>query len=111
MHRERRHLIDRPPGHAHVARFAPQTRAAAFRAGEVSPIPAEEHTDVHLVLLALEPTKESADTFVVVIRTLRAALDDELLFSRRELGPRHVEPEPVLPRSPLQLCELRAIVR
>ena len=78
--RERRHLIDRLAPDAHVARLAPQPRAAAVRARQVAAIAAEKHADVDLVLLALEPAEEAADAVVVV-----AAVDDEPPFRLGQL--------------------------
>src|SRR5262249_35309954 len=103
---ERRHLIDRAPGDAHVARLAPQARSTAVRAGKVPAVPAEEHANVHLVLLPLQPAEESADAVELV-----RALDDERLLFVGELRPRDVEANPRFLRSPLQLRELRPIVR
>ena len=62
--RERGHPIDRLARHLDVARLAPQPRAAAIRTGQVAAIPAEEHADVDLVFLPLEPAEESSDAVV-----------------------------------------------
>ena len=118
---QRRHPIDGAAGDANIARFAPQPRAAAVRAGQVTAIAAEEHAHVNLVFLPIEPPEESADALVgrvgrvpaalsVAVRIV-GALDDETLLLVGQFGPRYVQPELVLPRGPLQLRELRAIVR
>src|SRR5215510_427097 len=87
--------------------FSPKPRALALRAGQVAAIAAEKYADVHLVFLALEPAEETLHAFV--IRTV--ALDDESLFVVGQLRPRDVQPQAVPFRRPLQLGELRAIVR
>ena len=74
--------VDRPAADAHVARLAPQPRAAAVGTGQVAAVAAEEHADVHLVLLPLEPAEEAADAVVLVV-----ALDDELPFLVRSAPP------------------------
>ena len=70
-HGERRHAVDRLARHADVARLAAQPRAAAIRAGQVAAIPAQEHADVDLVFLPLEPAEESADAPVTPRRRRR----------------------------------------
>ena len=104
---ERRHAIDGAARHLDVARLAPQPGAAAVRAGQVAAIAAQEHADVHLVFLPLEPAEEAADALVRVA----VAFDDEALFLVGELRPRDVEGDLRLLRRALQLGELRAIVR
>ena len=84
-----RYRVDRPVADTHVTRFAPQPRAAAVRARQVAAIPAQEHADVHLVFLALEPAEESADAFVS--RRRRPSIDESLLVVG--VAPRHVEPD------------------
>src|SRR5439155_12460119 len=113
LHRLRRYLIDCAAGHAHVARLAPQTRAAAIGARQVAAIPAQEHADVHLVLLPLEPSEEAADPVVVRPGPCRRTVpfDDEPLLVVAQLRPRDVEPNPRSLRGALQLGELRAVVR
>ena len=106
---QRRHLIDRPAGDPHIARFAPEPRAAAVRAGQVAAIPAEKHAHVHLVFLPLEPSEETADA-LVAIRAV-SAFDDKRLLLFGQLRPGHVEPDPRLLRRPLQLGQLRPVVR
>ena len=58
--------VDRPVADAHVARLAPQPGAAALGARQVAAVPAQEHADVHLVFLALEPPEEAAHALEVV---------------------------------------------
>src|SRR5262245_31237142 len=106
LHGERRHLIDRPSGHPDVARLATQTRAAAVGTRQVAAIAAQEHADVDLVLLALEPAEEAAHAVEVL-----GPFDDERLLLFRELRPRHVETDLRLLRRALQLGELRPVVR
>ena len=103
---QRRHFIDRASADADVARFAAQPRAAAIRARQIAAIPAQEHADVHLVFLPLEPAEEAADALEVAV-----ALDDELPLLVGEVGPRHVETDAGLPRRALQLSQLRPVVR
>ena len=74
--------------------------------GQVAAIAAQEHADVHLVLLALEPAEEAADAVVVLV-----ALDDERALLVGQIDPRHVEPDARLARRALQLRQLRAVVR
>ena len=66
-----RHLIDRAAADLDVARLAPQACAAAVGTGQITPIPAEEYANVHLVFLALEPAEESANAVVVLSRLPR----------------------------------------
>ena len=108
---ERRHPIDRLPGDAHVARFAPEARAAAVRTREIAPVPAEEHAHVDLVFLPLEPAEEAADPGVVVVPRRADAFDDEALLILGQIGPRHVEADLALARDSLQLGQLGPIVR
>ena len=105
--RQRRHPIDRAAGDAHVARLAPQPRAAAVGTGEIAAVPAEKHAHVHLVFLPIEPPEESADALVAS----SVAFDDEPPLVVGQLGPRHFQPDLVLAGRALQLRELRAIVR
>ena len=74
--RQRRHLVDGAARDPDVARLAPQPRAAAVRAGQIAAIAAQEHADVHLVFLPLEPAEESADAVV----RLAVPFDDEALL-------------------------------
>ena len=83
--------IVRPPT-LHVARLAPQPRAAAVRAGQVAAVAAEEHADVHLVFLPLEPAEEAADAR----RSSPSPSMTNALLVVGQLRPRHVEPEPAL---------------
>ena len=106
-HGLRRHPVDRQVAHAHVARFAAQPRAAAVRARLVAAIAAEEHADVDLVLLLLQPLEEAADAVVVVV----IALDDEAALGFRQIGPRRVQPDVVRLGDALQRGQVRAIVR
>src|SRR4029077_20403012 len=53
-HGERRGAVDRAVADAHVARLAAQPGALAVRAGQIPAVPAQEHADVHLVLLPLQ---------------------------------------------------------
>src|SRR4029078_8590694 len=76
------------------------------RTGEIAAIAAQEHADVHLVLLALEPAEEALDAFPAAA----VAVDDEALLVLVELGPRHVEADAALGDA-LQFGELRAVVR
>src|SRR5262249_46047882 len=85
-HRERRDLIERAAADPNIPRLAREPRAAAIRAGKVAAIPAQEDTDVHLVLLPFEPPEEAADAFVVAV-----AVDHELPLLVGQLGPGHVE--------------------
>src|SRR5438876_9387554 len=113
MHGQRRYLVDRAAGHLHVARFATQTRAAALRARQVSAITAEKHPDVDLIFLAFQPTEETTDSFVLVIspgRPRRAAVDHKAFFRPGEVGPRHIQADPVLAARTLQVGELRAVM-
>src|SRR5207237_6489550 len=86
--------------------FAPEPGASTIRTGQVAPVAAQEHADVYLVLLPLEPAKEAADSLVVV-----GALDGEADLFVREIAPRYIEPNLALARGALQLGELRTIVR
>ena len=99
--------VDRAPADLDVARLAAQPRAAALRARQVAAIPAEEHANVHLVLLALEPAEEPLDPF----EARAVAFDDEPLLVVGQLRPGHVEAHAARLRRALQLGELRAIVR
>jgi hypothetical protein len=106
-HRERRHrsiVRCRPP---HVARLAAQPGAAAVGARLVAAIAAEEHADVHLVLLPLEPLEEAADALVVGA----VALDDHAALFVGEVRPWHVQADAVLLGRALQLGQVRAVVR
>jgi hypothetical protein len=104
-HRERRHGVDRPAAHANVACLAAKPRTAAIGAGEVAAIAAQEHADVHLVLLPLEPPEEAADPVVGAI-----ALGHERALVVGQLRPGDVEPGARFARRPFELRELRAIV-
>ena len=74
--------IDRPAGDAHVARLAPQPRAAALRARLVAAVAAQEDADVDLVLLPLEPLEEALDAaeLAVAARARRRARDRSARF-------------------------------
>ena len=106
-HGARRRLVDRHAADMHIARFAPQARAAAIRARQVAAIAAEEHADVDLVFLALEPAEEPAHALEVVA----VAVHHERDFFRRQVAPRHVEAEALGLGGALQLGEMRAVVR
>ena len=106
-HGLRRHAIDGQVADPHVARLAAQARAAAVGARQIAAIAAEEHADVHLVFLLLEPLEEAADAVVVVA----IALDDEPALVLREIGPRHVEAHAVRLGDALQRRQVRAVVR
>src|SRR5690606_468630 len=106
--RERRYGIDRLPADAYVARFAAQPRAAAIGARQVPAVPAEEHANVHLVLLPLQPAEEAANP---VVLPLSVSFDDEPALVAGELAPRHVEPDAALARGALQFRQLRPVVR
>jgi hypothetical protein len=103
---QRRGGVDRPTADANVARLASEPGAAAVGACQISAIAAQEHADVDFVLLALEPSEEAADTVVSAV-----AFDDEGPFLVGEIGPRRVETCTGLPRRPLQLRQLRAVMR
>ncbi len=63
-----------------------------------------------LVLLALQPAKESADARVR--RVVRAAtVDDEALLLGRQRGPRHVEAQARFLGGAFQISEMRTVVR
>src|SRR6185436_13481042 len=88
------------------------------RAGEIAPVPAEEHPDVHLIFLLFEPAEETPDSPVIdavaafsTVDRIRRALHDELLLFIGQLGPRHIEPDPRPARGALQLGELCTVVR
>ena len=100
-HRERAEPIDRPAGDEHVARFAAQPRALAVGAGLIAAIAAEEHADVDLVLLPLEPLEEAVDAVEVA-----AAVQHELALALGQLAPRHVEPHVRGARRALHRAEL-----
>jgi hypothetical protein len=73
---ETAHRINGSAADLHVACFAAKTRAAAFRARQISPIAAEKNPHVHFVFLPLEPSEETLDSF----EAAAVALDDEPLF-------------------------------
>ena len=106
LHGERADRVDRPVADAHVARLAPQPRAAAVVARQVAAITAQEHADVHLVLLALEPAEEPLHALVVA-----AAFDHELPLGVRQVAPRHVETQGRRLGGALELRETASIVR
>ncbi len=106
-HRQRGGGVDRPARHLHVTRLAPQPRAPALGAGQIPTVPAQEHPDVHFVLLPLEPPEEAPDPLVL----LAVAVDDERPVGRRHVLPRDVQADPPLPGRPLQFREVRAVVR
>ena len=105
MHRQRGDLIKRPAANPYVPRLAPEAGAAAIRAREVTTIPAQEHADVHLVLLPFEPPEKAANPFVVAV-----TLDDELPLRVGQLVPGHVETGAGLPGRALEVRELRPVV-
>src|SRR5262249_61832130 len=69
-------------------------------------IATQEHADMDLVLLPLEPTEKATNAVVGAV-----ALDDERPFVGGQVRPRHVETNACLPRRTLQLGELRAVMR
>ncbi len=86
-HGQPAHVVDRPSADAHVPRFASEPCPAAIRAGLVAAIPAEEHADVDLVLLPLQPGEEAANALEVAA----VSFDDEPRSLRGQIGPRDVE--------------------
>src|SRR5689334_8912426 len=55
------------PLDAYIQGLAPQTSPVAFGAKGITPIAAEEHAHVQLVLLALQVGKESANAFEIPV--------------------------------------------
>src|SRR5690606_33505858 len=104
---ERRGLVDRAAADLHVPRLAPQPRAAAIGARLVAAIPAQEHADVDLVLLPLEPGEEPADARIVAA----IAFDHDPPLLGGEIAPRRVERNAEPLRLALQGRELLPVVR
>src|SRR4029079_13709897 len=103
---QRRDLIDRATRDLDITGLAAESRAAAIRTCEVSAVTAQEHTDVHLVFLPLEPAEETADAIVVV-----TAFDDESLLLISQARPRNVQPELRHTGRSFQFRELGPVVR
>ena len=111
---ERRGLVDRQrtdgvngaATHPDIACLLTQSGPAAVGTDEIAAVPAEKHPHVDLVFLPLEPPEEAPNAFVVAV-----AVDHEGALGVAQLLPGHVEPDPLRPRRPLQVGQLRPIVR
>src|SRR6266542_1744859 len=101
--RQRRHLVDGPLSDLDVARFAAKPRAAAIGTRQISAVATEEHANVDLVLLPLEPAEESADAVVI-----RIAVDDKPLLAVCQLNPGRIEAQALFRRRPCQSSQLGA---
>ncbi len=105
-HGHRPDAVDRESLDLHVTRLAPQARSAAVRTDLVGAIAAQEHADVHLVLLALEQREEATDAFVAAV-----AVHHERALGVGQLLPRHVEPHLAVAPVPLQVGLVPAVLR
>ena len=104
---QRRDPVDRLAADPHGACLASQPRALAVGARLVAAVTAQEHPDVHLVFLPLEPREEAAHPLPVAA----VALDDEAPFLGGQITPGHVEAQAEALRDLLQLGEVGAVVR
>src|SRR5213592_3279490 len=85
--RQRRRLGDRLARHAHRKRFGLEPGAAASGAGLRELVLPEEHADVLLVALFLEPLEKGKDPQVAATRVVQ----QEVSFARRDVLPRGIE--------------------
>ena len=73
-----------------------QARAAAGLAGAVGAVFREQHPDVHLVGLGLEPREVAAHAVPDVLRPLPLAVDHPAALLLGQVAPRHVERDAAL---------------
>src|SRR5207253_11128054 len=81
-----------------IQRLRLKTPTAAFRAGRVGAVTAEQHAHVHFIGLALEPAEKTAHpvpaiilVFVLAIIASLLALDDKLLIGLGQFVERNVD--------------------
>ena len=91
---------------AHRARFRTKPRAAAFRAGGIAAITAQEHADVQFVFLSLEPVKESVHSSEPA---LGVAFENQFAVLGREVPVRHAERDTARTEPALRFREHRAV--
>jgi hypothetical protein len=68
-----------------------ETSSMTRGAINLTTIPREKHSDVHLVLLTLQPRKPGVDAD----ERARLVVKDKVLLFRRELAPRHISWDPL----------------
>ncbi len=98
-------LVDGPAADAHAERLPAQPAPRAGRARLVSAVAAQEHADLDLVLLRLEPAEEAHHAGELLV-----ALEDEAAVLLRERAPGHVERDAPATGEPPQLGERAAVV-
>ena len=104
---QRRDAVDREVPDPHGPRLTAQTRARTIRTGLIPAIAAQEHADVHLVFLAVEPGEEPAHAVPVVA----VAIDDEPSMLLRQVLPRHVKRHALGLGHLLQVGLIRPVMR
>ena len=68
-----------PVADPHIARLPPQPGAVALRTRQVPTVAAQEHSDVNLVFLPLQPAEEALHPFVST-PACQVSFDDELFL-------------------------------
>ena len=96
--RQQRQLVQVEPlvAEAPEQGLRPQTRAAAGLAGAVGAVFREQHPDVHLVGLGLEPREVAAHAVPDILRPLPLAVDHPAALLLGQVAPRHVERDAAL---------------
>ena len=96
------------PCHADGPGFRAETRAAAFGAGCIPSVTAQENADVEFVFLAFEPIEEAFDAFEIVFGV---AFQNETALLARELAPGDVERNASATSPFFHVLEERAVAR
>ena len=99
---------DVPPGDPEVQALGLEPRPLAIDAGHVTPVARQEHADVHLVALPLQPLEPAADAVILPVLPASFAVDDQPAVFFFELGEGAVQRDAPAPAELLELPHLPA---
>ena len=99
---------DVAPGDPEVQALGLEPGPLAIGAGHVTPVAGQEHADVHLVALPLQPLEPAADTVILPVLPASFAVDDQPAVLFVQLGEGAVQRDAPAPAELLELPHLPA---